>query len=223
MALAKAFWVTGYSMSRSERIEMLIAAVGGPTKAAELLKVSRATLHNWTSKPDARLPFDEIEALARAGGVSMDWVATGYERRPSTENSEQEFVIVYRYEPGQSGTLVRMDENGGDIAFRNEWLKTINIKAGDAGLLVAHGDAMAPTISDGTTVIVDRSVTRVSADGIYAIAHGMVLTIRRVQILVDGSLKLLADNARYDPELVSAGRAADLKIAGRVRAAIAPL
>ncbi len=210
-------------MTREKRVEQLIAAAGGPTRAAELLKVSRATIYSWT-KPDARLPFDEMEALARIGGVSLDWIATGYDRRPDLgPQIPKEFLVLYRYEARRGDKLVEIEDAGGDIAFREEWLTSIGISKGNAGLLTVEGDAMAPTIQGGTTVVVDRGVISIAGGGLYAMLHGGSISVRRVQVLRDGSLKLIADNPRYEAELVSAAEVKTLKVAGRVRAAIVTL
>lgn len=224
VAVAKAFGSSGFELPREKRMEQLIDAVGGPTKAALELKVSRATIYTWT-KPDARLPMDEMLALARLGGVSLDWIATGYDRRPDMGAPlvTSGMTVIYRYEASPSGQLFEIVDHGGDIAFRDEWLSRIGIRRGQAGLMIVRGDAMAPTIRDGATLIVDRSVTTIAEAGLFVLVLGREVSVRRAQILRDGSVKLSADNTHYEPEVVAASEVAELRVAGRVKGLVSPL
>src|SRR5262249_24086400 len=73
--------VPGYSMSLEERVAHLVALVGGPVRAAAIIGKPRTHVDNMR-KPDAPLRLDDVLALAREAGVSLDWVATGYHVRP---------------------------------------------------------------------------------------------------------------------------------------------
>lgn len=222
MAIVKAFGVDGSAMTRQQRLAMMIAGAGGPTKVAEMLRVSRGTLHNWTTRTDARVPFDEVVELARAAGVSLEWLATGKEHRGDAIS--RGMSILYRYEAGRAGELIEIADHGTDVAFRNEFLITLGIPHPErAALLSVVGDAMAPTVPQRSLLVIDRGVGSITDPGIYAILTGAGIAVRRAQPMRDGGLKLIADNPRYEPELVPAAEAPALRVAGRVRAAIVTL
>lgn len=222
MADAKAFGVKGSSLTRQQRLAMLVASAGGPTKAAETLQISRGTLHNWMTKENARLPFDVVETLARAAGVSLEWVATGRESR--ADAITRGMSVLYRYEVGRAGELIEIADHGTDVAFRNEFLVALGIPHPErAALLSVTGDAMAPTVPQGSLLVIDRGASSITDPGIYALTTAAGVAVRRAQPMLDGGLKLIADNPRYEPELIPSNAVKALRVAGRVRAAIVTL
>ncbi len=64
-----------------ERMRGLVDKLGGPTKAARTIGVSRESIYKW-SDGKSRAPFAEMVALCRASGVPVDWLANG-KNRPS--------------------------------------------------------------------------------------------------------------------------------------------
>ncbi len=222
MADAKAFGVAGTALTRQQRLAMLVASAGGPTKAAETLNISRGTLHNWMTKEDARVPFDVVDVLARAAGVSLEWVATGRESR--SDALARGMSVLYRYEIGRAGEMIEIADHGTDVAFRNEFLATLGIPHPErAALLSVTGDAMAPTVPQGSLLVIDRGAASITDPGIYALVTSAGVAVRRAQPMLDGGLKLIADNPRCEPETIPAAAVKALKVAGRVRAAIVTL
>lgn len=221
----KSFVARGPTLSLAERISQLVAFVGGPTRAGEVAHVTRQTVSNWTTGKTS-IGVEEALALATACGVSLDWIATGYMRRPdlaASGNGEASgtFAVVHRYEPGKTGELVQIEHEGlSSIVFSEGWLERLGMKPGDAALIQATGDAMAPTIQDGSLLLVDRSAKKITGDGIYVLCRAGTFTVRRAQVLVDGAVMLLADNPRYHAERVEAAQVETIAIAGRVRLGI---
>lgn len=77
------------------------------------------------------------------------------------------------------------------------------------------GDSMYPTINDRDIVLIDRSKRTIDRqDAIWALVYGGLGTIKRVRVMPDGSLKLMADNPHvhaetaYDGEAFVIGRVA---------------
>ncbi|MCB1520664.1 MAG: LexA family transcriptional regulator [Hyphomicrobiaceae bacterium] len=210
--------------SLQDRIEWLVTEVGGPTNAARVAEVSRQTIDRWRSG-DARLPFLEAYRLARRAGVSLDWLATGFDVVPDPsdkkQSESQQFAVVHRYEPGQGGELVEIvDSHDTLIAFREGWLRNLSMQPQNAALLLVSGDVMAPTIRDRDLILIDRAIKAIAGDGIYALLRGGALTIRRAQVMIDGSVMLIADNDRYLPERIAVDDLGQLRVVGRVRLGI---
>ena len=218
--LADGLLAAGPRMTQAERVAALVAQLGGPTRAAEVAHVSRQTVSNWTTGRTL-ISMPEALELARACGVTLDWIATGHDRRPDLAvpaPARGGFCLVYRYEAAADGRLVEIeDASEAAVAFREGWLADLGIAPVRAALLTARGDAMAPTVREGDLLLVDRGVTRIAGDGIYVISRTGALAIRRAQVLVDGAVMLIADNPRYHPERIEAGQVASIAVAGRVR------
>jgi len=220
MATAKAFAVAAYELTIEQRMAQLVEMVGGQMSAAKVAGVSKGAIHKWRTG-QARVPLPEALLLAQHAGVSLDWVATGYDRRPDLPaTSAGGFKVLYRYEASPAGAMIEIADGGTDIALRETWFKDLGMRPDAAAVYAVRDDAMEPTIPIGSLLIVDRSATMITGSGLYAIVGVNGVAARRAQSMFDGSLKLIADNPRYEPELLSPASVGTLKIAGRVRAAL---
>jgi len=66
-------------------------------------------------------------------------------------------------------------------------------------IITGEGDSMEPNIKDGAYVIIDESKAD-KIDGIYALQLDGQLLIKRLQFKLDGSIKIISDNAKYEAE-----------------------
>lgn len=80
-------------------------------------------------------------------------------------------------------------------------------------IITADGDSMLPKIDHGDFVIVDSSITSITADAVYAIQYSGNIFIKRIQSHPDGTVMLISDNEAYKPIVVS--DPSTLKIVGR--------
>lgn len=194
------------------RIAKCAEMIGGVPRAASATGVSAQGLRQWISGK-RRAPLGRIAKLAAAAGVSLDWVATGRQ----LYDFVQPFTPIPRYDISPSGVLVEIEGAfTAPLGMRQELLNELGIKPGDAALVVLRGDAMAPTLRDGTLLVIDRGWKTIRGDGIYAFSTGGGFVVRRAQALVDGALQISADNPAYQPQLVPATKAEELKVWGRV-------
>lgn len=76
-----AFGVPGFSLTFEQRFDQVIAMAGGFERARELCGVSASTPYQWR-KSEGKMPLNAALKLAEAAGVTLDWVATGWDRRP---------------------------------------------------------------------------------------------------------------------------------------------
>lgn len=212
--------------TQHDRLNMLVAAVGGRLRAAQIAGVSGSTIDNWR-KPGASVPLEEMRALAEVAGVSLDWLASGHSFRPINASAEKdvdrdEFVAVPRLNveaSAGSGTLATQEdeEANGVLAFRREWLRRSGIAPHAAQALTARGDSMEPTICDGDILLADTSIDRIIDNGIYVVVLAGLIMVKRVHPTRDGAVTLISDNPHYPDETVPADEVADLTVAGRVR------
>jgi len=215
----KALGAAGHELSFQERFAQLVEMLGGAQKAADLLGRGWSTVDNWR-QGKTRVPLLDALELAKEAGVSLDWVATGYDRRPDLPppaGAAGGYEIISRFEPSADGRLAPASGDAGMFAARREWLDALGINAADAALIAAPDDAMAPLVGKSDMVIIDRGVARVSGGGIYVFLRNGAPMLRRAQVMVDGAVQLIPENAAYDRERLAPEQVASLPLAGRAR------
>lgn len=68
-------------------------------------------------------------------------------------------------------------------------------------LIEVVGDSMEPTLKDGDLVLIDTSKTGHGQDGVYVIALGGELLVKRIQFEPNGDIRIISDNKRYSEKL----------------------
>lgn len=106
------------------------------------------------------------------------------------------------------------------VAFEKHWLVEIGIQASAAVILPAQGDSMEPTIMNGSPMLVDTSKTDIQSGFIYVIAVENDLLVKRVRRRLDGMIELISDNRAYEPETLDRTSVGQLRVIGRVFAAV---
>ncbi|CAN7162812.1 helix-turn-helix domain-containing protein [Mesorhizobium amorphae] len=172
--------------------------------------------------------LDNLLVIAEAANVTLDWLAAGkgpmrlgeFQRLATSEGLPNGFVAVPKLDIRPSagpGTLVTYEESEPDIyAFREEWLRRIGVNPRYARLMVAKGDSMHDTISDGDLMVVDVSIREVINGAIHVLVYGGMVILKRLQVLRNGVLLLKSDNPRYQDEEVPLEEQRELIIEGRV-------
>lgn len=83
------------------------------------------------------------------------------------------------------------------LLFSESWLREMGFKPDRLLLVRVSGDSMQPTLSPGSTVMIDTTATRVTS-GIYAINLGGTAMVKRLQALLGGVIRVMSDNPAYD-------------------------
>lgn len=130
------------------------------------------------------------------------------------------FILVPHYEVHASagnGSLVHSEQIVDYLAFKADWVRnTLGVAQKDLALISVKGDSMEPELSNDDLILVDMRKNSVEDNAIYVLQFDGTLLVKRIQRKLDGSLHVMSDNPRYDAEVVSAERAADLRVLGRV-------
>lgn len=196
--------------AQAGRIGEVIDLVGGTMKAAELIGGNRGTLYKWR-KGEARLPLDETAILAKAAGVSIDWIATGI------KSTDEDVVLVPRFDVTHDGALLYMP--GADflrVPFWRTELERVNANIPQTIALVADGREMEPSIRDGAMLAVDRSRSDMAVSGVYALRPRNRLILARSEMRLDGSLVLTSDSRPGEKQEVAASAVVALRPIGMV-------
>ncbi|MFT3967350.1 MAG: S24 family peptidase [Sphingobium sp.] len=124
------------------------------------------------------------------------------------------FVVVPRLSLGASagaGTLDEDERAADAIGFDERWLRELGARPDSLSILRVDGESMAPTLSDGDDIMVDRSdgADRLR-DGIYVLRLEDALMVKRVALtLRRDRFSVRSDNPDYpdwediDPDSVA--------------------
>lgn len=204
---------------------MAIDRIGTQAKAGEIAGVTDEQIARWRdglSKPN----FFGITRIARAAGLSVDWLATGegsqtiaatITEAAGSAHTDLSFIERLDIEVSAgAGSLVENEQYLDFIAIQTRWLRHKGINPAAVRLLNVRGDSMEPTIRDGDVALVDTSISDIIDNAIYVLVVGNRLLIKRIHILVSGALRLISDNPIYPHEDVAANEADFVRVSGRV-------
>ncbi|MCO5083354.1 MAG: XRE family transcriptional regulator [Rhizobiaceae bacterium] len=181
---------------------------------AKELGVSDSTLGNY-ERGDRAPDVDFLVRLRERFGTDIHWLLTGEETSRSTEmvlvGSVGDMVMLPRYEARASagGGLVPKQDISDYFAVGRDWLRR-NLPAwappnAVVGVLEGSGDSMEPTIRDGDVLMVVQDVEWriVERGGIFVFSlDDERLLLKRLQVLMNGDLKVISDNPAYAPETI---------------------
>lgn len=174
------------------------------TDLAKRTGVSQATI-SAMERDDHLVGSKHLPDLARALGVTVDYLTDGKEYVAANQvpleqfvviggedtglppNSE-EYVLVPQYDAAGScgpGALVGDVAIKGSLVFRKEWLKSMGLPdAHHLGVIYAQGDSNYPFIEDGQVLLVN-SLDKIPKSGkVYLICIDGHLVIKRLVNMV---------------------------------------
>jgi phage repressor protein C with HTH and peptisase S24 domain len=201
------------------RLTQVIHSYGSVVSLAATVGVSDNAIYKWLAGR-GQPSVGNLVALARAGRVSVEWLATGAESaqsKPAAAHSVEgsDFIFMPRNRIRFSGArsrIIRSEQVVDSIAFRASWIKQrFRADPRDLILIEAEGDTMAPTIEDSDLMLASLAEPRFRQDGIYLLRRENGIEVKRIQRRQDGKLVLSSDNQRYEAMVVSS-----VGIVGRV-------
>jgi len=201
------------------RLTQVIHSFGSVVALATAVGVSDNAIYKWLSGR-GQPSVANLVALARAGRVSIEWLATGDEPAQGAQAitraaAHGDFIFMprnrIRFSSGRDGTI-RSEQVVDSIAFRAAWVKRVlNAEPRDLILIEVVGDSMAPTVEDSDLILANLAEPRFRQDGIYLLRHDSGLAVKRIQRRPDGKLLVRSDNPKYEAMVV-----ASVSIIGRV-------
>lgn len=101
--------------------------------------------------------------------------------------------------------------------FSRAKLNRASVLSEQAAMATVHGNSMAPTLTDGSCIAIDRNCNAITDGKIYALDHGGMLRIKRLYKLPLNKLRLVSDNTdEYPEEVITLSHDEGLTILGRV-------
>ncbi len=201
------------------RLTQVIHSFGSVVALATAVGVSDNAIYKWLSGR-GQPSVANLVALARAGRVSIEWLATGEEPAQGAQAITRaaghgDFIFMprnrIRFSSGRNGTI-RSEQVVDSIALRAAWVKRVlKTEPRDLILIEVVGDSMAPTVEDSDLILANLAEPRFRQDGIYLLRHDSGLAVKRIQRRPDGKLLVRSDNPKYEAMVVSS-----VSIIGRV-------
>lgn len=211
-----------------DRLVFVLQRLGSLQAAAEKTGFSTDQIAKWRDGK-ARPPFKPLAILAKASGMTLDWLAYGvktlaYEEAGGSraggfaENDPDLMAIPMHNVIASAGNGRSQEpvEEVSTLPFSRRRLLSLGVNPNEVSFIQATGDSMEPTIKDGALVLVDLSKTEIRGGAIYVVSLHDEVRIKRVHRSISGSVTLISDNPAYPPDQLQPGDAKDLVVHGRV-------
>ncbi len=211
-----------------------ISAISGHADQSELarrLNVAPQNVKNWESRGVSKEGLLESQ---RHLGINATWVETGVGPRFIGGDTAPAIADEGSDIPSGYIRLDQLDVQGSagpgidppsipavvqQIDVLESWARETfgTVNPDRIKIISCRGDSMSPTIDDGEIVFVDVSIEAFDRDGIYVVAWGGQLRIKRLVATRDG-VTVQSDNPQVNAEHVPGKEAHELIICGRVMA-----
>ena len=96
--------------------------------------------------------------------------------------------------------------------FSRRWLREHGLEPAQLSAIRVMGDSMDPLLRDGDEILVDRT-PRAFREGVHVVRLGEALHVKLLQAVPPGRLRLISQNAAYEPVEVAMS---DVDVVGRV-------
>lgn len=225
-----------YDESFSERMKWIAknSFKDNYSEFARAVGVAQASLSRWV-KGEADPSRSNLVKIAEVSNVSLEWLATGKESKPQSENTSIVARAFERLEK-MADDIVSMinsfstinvsagfgsfnegvTQPDGQEPYADSLLQSLGVKAHNCGVFWASGNSMQPTIDNGDQMLVDFSKRDIKGDNIYLVQNGDSVWVKRVKLLWDG-IELISDNREeYEPFKIPLEEAQNLQIIGQV-------
>lgn len=211
----------------SRNLVDLVKQHGGADLVGSKSGISASTLKKWMSG-NTEPKVGGLLAVARALGVTVEEIVNGPTESDragligfaeSIADLDPPTIYIRRLDVGLSAGAGGFADDVPELApvpfAADVFSKTVGGRNPENMVIVhARGDSMVPTLGDGDLVMIDTTdIGR--AEGLFAVALGDELYVKRLSIGIEGS-QLLSDNRAYPPVTLTSDQLATLKIIGRV-------
>ena len=174
--------------------------------------------------------MEQCIKIAEKTGVSLDWLILGKgNQQAQTQSSiavqdyddnDAVWVPLYDvYASAGGGADIWGEEVEQYIPFSRLWLNQQNLHSKDLVCIKVRGDSMEPTLNNGDVILVNTK--RQVGDGVFVVRIGSLLRVKRLQTLLNGSLKISSDNPIYESETLNPKEDSDFAIIGECHSKIA--
>ena len=200
----------------SDRLNLMMGELGLPPRGrarviTDRVGVSTTTAANWLRGRS----FPSYEELGRMGRLGVDPVRLMPDKtdvlpskanaKPSSSTGSNRLARLIASKQLMAITQLHTDDGEWDhTALPNSiWQQLLGRDLGGFVLLCMKGDTMGERFRDGTPLLIDTNVKRITEEnGIYALLLGETVIVRRVQRRLQGGYLIGSDNPAIAPETI---------------------
>lgn len=177
----------------SERLKSIVPA-GSGRDFAKRAGIGYSTVHNYLQGVSSPT-LENLVSLARAGNVSVEWLATGEEFKGVT--------LAVAQEAG-NGRILKIPflDKPEFLFLDSKAFPILQDKADRLAALQVDSDVMEPTFSVGSVLVLDQGQKDLRDSKVVVLRKGGSYLYKRVQIVSEG-YSLLSDNKQYNEMVVS--------------------
>lgn len=186
----------------SERLKSIVPS-GTGRDFAKRAGIGYSTVHNYLQAVSSPT-LENLVLLAKAGDVSVEWLATGKEltKAVSTDQTEKLLKIPFI----DSGDFLLLDSS----TFPDLLDKRANLAA-----LRVKTDVMEPTFTVGCVLLIDQYQKQLRDGKIVALHKEGNYLYKRVQVVPDG-YNLSSDNTKYSAMTVNQDSLSSFDVIGEI-------
>lgn len=170
---------------------------------AAVLGVNRQTVYSWKTRNV--IPLEKCLQIATDRQVSLDWILFGQENAPQAlaANDDDDYVCVPMYDVAASagyGSFFSEEQITDRLHYLGSWIRNEGLYPKDLAVITIAGESMSPTLNTGDAVLVNMAQKK--GDGVFLLRVGDALRVKRLQWLLDGSIRVISDNPIYPQEVL---------------------
>lgn len=199
-----------YLQGLGQRIAKVASLVGGKRRLAEHAGISESHLYRCI-KGTSATTIEPLMAIAEAANISLDWLVSGNGNMHQAHFSNPSLHLA-GIQP-----LSHNDDHSREALFISDWWLNQN-SLSDTGLkyCISESSSMSPTITPGSTLVINTRDQQLTEGAIYAFRHQDSLMIRRLQWAGADSIWLLADNPAFQATLIDTQQLQKSGVIGRL-------
>ena len=213
-----------------ERLLMLSKQYGGQTGLSKRIDKSPAQISQWINgSADSKtgkarsMKSDTAREIEVALNLPRGWFDQPVEA--TTANPRKGFIqfklLNVKAAAGVGVINSEFPESINLIEVSETWArKNIGNNLNSISIITATGDSMQPTFESGDLLFVDEKVNYYCSEGIYVFSSSVGLKVKRLELSVNGELKIISDNKKYIEEILKYDEINSLKICGKVVATL---
>lgn len=177
----------------SERLKSIVPA-GSGREFAKRAGIGYSTVHNYLQGVSSPT-LENLVSLAKAGNVSVEWLATGEEFKGAALAVAQE---------AENGRVLKIPFIGNDefLFLDSKAFPTLQENAGRLAALLVDSDVMVPTFGVGSVLVIDQGQKELRDSKVVVMRKAGSYLYKRVQIVSEG-YSLTSDNKKYNEVTVT--------------------
>ncbi len=186
----------------SERLKSIVPS-GSGRDFAKKAGIGYSTVHNYLQAVSSPT-LENLVLLAKAGDVSVEWLATGKESTKSVRTKQTEQLLEIPFIDREEFLLLNSS------IFPNLLDKRANLAA-----LRVKTDVMEPTFTIGSVLLIDQYQKQLRDGKVVALHKEGDYLYKRVQVVPDG-YNLSSDNTKYSTMTVNQDSLSSFDILGEI-------